>query len=126
MTVAVARGARPGNGRVAGHLGKAAAFARWDEFAPRHALRVCTARQSAPVHGLRTDAHTIHETLKTTTLANALGDQLQVGTDLLAPVPRHTTANGEDAEDFLRLYAVRVVLQIDERVISQRRFASEP
>src|SRR5262249_52388195 len=78
------------------------------------------------VHGLRTDAHPIRETLKTATLANALGDQLQVGTDLLAPVAWYTTANGEDAEDFLRLYAFRVVFQIEERVISQWRFASEP
>src|SRR5881409_4052783 len=86
---------RPGNGGVAGHLGKAAAFARRDEFAPRHAFRIGTARQAAPVHGLRTDAHAICEALEAAALANALINQFKVGPHLLSPVARHSTARSE-------------------------------
>src|SRR5262249_40081323 len=53
----------PGNRGVAGHLGKAAAFAGRDKFAPRHTLGIGTARQAPPVHRFRTDAHAIREAL---------------------------------------------------------------
>src|SRR5207237_2988856 len=58
----------PGNRGVAGHLGKAAAFAGRDEFAPRYALRLGTARQAPPVHRLRTDAHDVGEALEAASL----------------------------------------------------------
>ncbi len=80
---------RPGDGSVTGHLGKAAAFTRRDKFAPRHTLGIGTARQATPVHGLRTDAHAIRKALKTSTLANAFVNQLQIGPYLLSPVARH-------------------------------------
>src|SRR5262245_57694098 len=100
---------RPGNGGIAGYLGKAAAFTRRDAFAPRHALRIGTPRETAPVHGLWTDAHAIGEALKATALANALGNQFEIGSYLLPPVARHTAANGENANSFLRPHTLSVV-----------------
>src|SRR2546425_6318520 len=89
---------RPGNRGVAGHLGKSPTFTWRDEFAPRHTLGIGTTRQTTPVHGLWTDAHAIGKTLEASTLANTLVDQLQIGADLLAPVARYATANGEDPD----------------------------
>src|SRR5262245_2460522 len=100
---------RPGDGGVAGHLGKAATFTGRDEFAPRHALGIGTARESPPVHRLRTNPHPIRETLKTAALPNALSNQLQVGPHLLPPVARYTTANCEDTYGFLRSHTLGVV-----------------
>ena len=90
----------PGNRGVAGHLGKSATLARRDKFPPRYAFGIGTARQAPPVHRLRTDAHTIREALKTSTLANALVNQLQVRPHLLPPVARYAAANGEDTNVF--------------------------
>src|SRR5262245_44711632 len=102
----------PGDGGVAGHLGKPTTFTRRDKFAPRHALGIGTARQAPPVRRLRTDAHTIREALKTAALANALSNQLQVGPHLLSPVARHTAANREDTDGFLRPHTLGVMFQV--------------
>ena len=48
---------RPGDGRVGGHLGEAAALALGHELPPGHALGVAAAREPAPVIGLGADAH---------------------------------------------------------------------
>ena len=99
----------PGNGGVAGHLSEPAAFAGRDKFAPRHTLGISTARQAPPVHRLRTDAHALREALKTSTLANTFINQFKVGPHLLPPVARHTAANGEDTNGFLRPHTLGVV-----------------
>src|SRR5215475_10462922 len=116
----------PGDGGVAGHLGKATAFTRRDEFAPRHALGIGTARESAPVHRLRTDAHTIREALKTAALTNALSNQLQVGPYLLPPVAWHTTTNREDTNSFLRSHTLGVVFQVQKWIVGKGSLPGKP
>src|SRR5262245_45614802 len=116
----------PGDGGVAGHLGKAATFTRRDEFAPRHALGIGTARESTPVHRLWTDAHTIREALKTAALANTLSNQLQVGPHLLSPVARHTATNREDTHGFLRSHTLGVVFQVQKWVIGKGSLPGKP
>src|SRR5215510_9977395 len=117
---------RPGDGGVAGHLGKPTAFTRRDEFAPRHALGIGTARESPPVHRLWTDPHTIRKALKTAALANALSNQLQVGPHLLPPVARYTAANREDTHGFLRSHTLSVVFQVQKWVIGKGSLPGKP
>jgi hypothetical protein len=47
---------RPGNSRVAEHLGEPPAFAERHKLPPRHAFGVGTAGQPTPMRRLRTDA----------------------------------------------------------------------
>src|SRR5712691_8166275 len=117
---------RPGNRGVAGYLGKATAFAGGDEFAPRYALGIGTARESTPVHRLRTDAHAIGEALKTAALANTLINQFKVGPHLLSPVARHTTANSEDTNGFLRPHTLGIVFQVKKWVVGKRGLPGKP
>ena len=78
------------------------------------------------MHRLRTDPHPIREALKTSALANAFVNQLQVGANLLPPVAWHPAANSEDANDFLRPHTLGVMFQVKKRVVGKWGLPSEP
>src|SRR4029434_3826879 len=59
-------------------------------------------------------------------LPDALGDQFQIGTDLLTPVTRDAATDREDAKKFLGPHTLRVVFQVKKRFMGKWGLLSEP
>src|ERR1700690_296093 len=75
---------------------------RWrHKLSPRNGLAVRTARKSAPIHRLRADAQSIVIALQRQVFAAAAVAQFDEGPELLRPVPRNASADGEDSQALL-------------------------
>jgi len=88
----------PHRRRVRVDLGEAAALRLGHELTPRHAFRIRAAGQPAPVRRLRADAHRVLVARRAQVDAEPVVHDVDVGPDLLGPVPRHAPADGEDAQ----------------------------
>ncbi len=117
------RNQRQTYGRVQQHFGKAAAFFGRNELAPGYGFAVGAARQSAPVHRLGTDAHSVVKALQRQLFPAPAMTQLDERPKLLRPIPGHAAADGEDAQPLLLQQRFRVVFQILKRIVMQRRNA---
>src|SRR6185437_7282325 len=107
------------DGGVDEDFAEAAAFIRWNEFAPGDGLRIRRAGKASPVDGLRADAHAVMVALERDVFSGAADTQLTVRAELLRPVARHASADGEDADLLLREERFREVVEIKERIIAE-------
>src|SRR5216684_8060309 len=91
-----ARHERKGHGRIVENLGEAPALFRRNKLSPRHRLRVSAPRQPAPMHRLGTNPHAVVVAFQRKLFVAAPRQQLRVHAELLRPVPRYASADGED------------------------------
>src|ERR1019366_2350837 len=103
------------------HFPKLPTFSRRYELAPRHRLAVGTARKSAPVDRFGADAQSVVITLQRQGFPAPAGAQFDERPELLRPVARNASANGEDSQPLLAEQGCGEVLQVFEGIETEAR-----
>src|SRR6185437_13883537 len=111
---------RKRDGGVAEDFGEFASFVRWNKFSPGDGFGVSAAGESAPMHGLGTDAEAVVIALERHFFVAAASEQFRIDAELLRPVARYAAANGENSHALGGQHGFREVLEIGERIEGQR------
>jgi hypothetical protein len=112
---------REGDGGVFEDLGEAASFFWRNELAPTNGFGVGAAAETAPVNRLGADADTVEVALERKIFVAAAGHELGVDAELLGPVARNTTADGEDAHFLCGHHGVRESFEVFEGIEAENR-----
>jgi hypothetical protein len=109
------------DGGVFEDLGEAASFFGRNEFAPRDGFGVGAATEAAPVNRLGADADTVMIALERKIFVAPPGHELGVDAELLGPVARNTTADGEDAHFLCAHHGVGESFEVFEGIEAESR-----
>jgi hypothetical protein len=112
---------RESDGGVFEDFGEAASFFGGNEFAPGNGFGVGATAEAAPVNRLGADADAVVVALERKIFVAAAGHELGVDAELLGPVARNTTANGEDPHFLCGHHGVRESFEVFEGIETENR-----
>jgi hypothetical protein len=102
-------------------FGEAASFFGRNELAPRDGFGVGAAAEATPVNRLGADADAVVVAFERKIFVAAAGHELGVDAELLGPVARNTTADGEDTHYLCGHHGVRESFEVFEGIEAENR-----
>src|SRR6476646_663607 len=103
---------RPHHCGIAQYFGKTPSLFWRHEFSPRNAFLISTAAQAAPIIRFRANSHAVLETWGFDAQTQPHIADLDIGSNLLGPIARNSTADRNDTEPLRRRNVLGVTVQI--------------
>jgi len=100
------------DGSVVENFGESAALLDRNKLAPGDGLGVRATGESTPIHGFRTDAHTVVVPFERKFFVAAARKKLRVDAELLRPISRNAATDGKDTHAFGRKHRSGIVLEV--------------